>query len=154
MKRFAYVIAVCLTALLVACSGNPKPKVLIAYEGIDAALSRLQDAERAAFKDGTIPKDIHEQRISPAFSKAFAAQIAFGQSMKTWNPSASPLPDGYDNWLNAVDAVADVVAVVSPKNADIARTATAWAKTIVDIIVTFKRQPSAQVTALAAGGVK
>lgn len=154
MKTLVRIVSIAMLAITIACSGNPKPKVLGAYEGVDIALSQLQDSERAAFKQGFVPKDVHEQKISPAFAKAFAAQISFGKSLKAWDPAASPLPDQYDNWLSAVDAVADVVATVSPKNADVARTATAWAKTIVNIAVKFHKQPSPQVAALAAGGTK
>jgi len=138
-------MAVTLMALCVmaACASNPKAKIVTAYQSVEIGLGALQDAERAAFVSGTIPaltKEVHEQKISPAFVRAFDMQIRVGNALLAWKPGTA-LPIGYDQWVSSIENVASVLSTVSPKNSAVFEATLVFVRAAVDAIQRFGQQP-------------
>lgn len=137
-------LAVALIALtMLACASNPKARIVTTYQSVEVGLGALQDAERAAYASGKIPaltKEVHETKISPAFVKAFDAQIKTGNALLLWKPGTA-LPVGYDQWVAAVENVATVMSSVSPRNSAVFDATVAFVRAAVDAIKRFGQQP-------------
>lgn len=145
-------LAVVVLALCVACASNPKAKVVATYQSVEIGLGALQDAERAAYASGTVPaltKEVHEQKISPAFVKAFDMQIKVGNALLAWQPGTA-LPVGYDQWVASIENVAQVLSAVSPKNSAVFDATVAFVRSAVDAIKRFGQQPSAALLNIAS----
>lgn len=136
-------------ALLVsACASNPKQRITLTYQSVELGLGAVQDAERAAFAAGAIPKDVHERTISPAFIKAFDAQITFGHALLVWKPGVQP-PQTYEAWLATITNTVDVLKEVTPKNRPLLDAVVAWVRQAVAIIKEFKQDVPPQLAAIA-----
>lgn len=147
-----YVAVAVLALCMVACSSNPKAKVVATYQSVEIGLGALQDAERAAYASGTIPaltKEVHEQKVSPAFVKAFDMQIRVGNALLAWQPGTA-LPVGYDQWVASIENVAQVLSAVSPKNSAVFDATVAFVRSAVDAIKRFGQQPSAALLNIAS----
>lgn len=141
IRRLAVVL---LMLCMAACASNPKAKIVTAYQSVEIGLGALQDAERAAFVSGTIPaltKEVHEQKISPAFVRAFDTQIKVGNALLVWKPGTA-LPVGYDQWVDSIENVAQVLSTISPKNTAVFDATIAFVRAAVDAIKRFGQQPS------------
>lgn len=150
IRRFAVVLLA--LGIAAACASNPKARIVTAYQSVEIGLGALQDAERAAFQSGIIPaltKEVHEKKISPAFVKAFDMQIKVGNALLVWKPGTA-LPVGYDQWVAAVENVADVLKTVSPKNSAVFDATMALVHAAVDAIRRFGQEPSAALLSISA----
>lgn len=145
------VVAVLAACLMAACSSNPKARVVTAHQSVEIGLGALQDAERAAYASGTVPaltKDVHEQKISPAFVKAFDTQLKVGAALLAWRPGTTP-PVGYDEWVASIENVANVMKAVSPKNSAVFDATISFVRAAVDAIKRFGQQPPPALVAIA-----
>lgn len=141
IRRFAVAL---LALCMAACASNPKAKIVTAYQSVEIGLGALQDAERAAFQSGTIPaltKEVHEQKISPAFVRAFDMQIKVGNALLAWRPGAA-LPIGYDQWVASIENVALVLSQIAPRNTAVFDATIAFVRAAADAIKRFGQQPS------------
>ena len=144
-------LAVALLACMAACASNPKARIVTTYQSVEIGLGALQDAERAAFVSGTIPaltKEVHEQKISPAFVRAFDMQIKVGNALLVWQPGTT-LPVGYDRWVASIENVAAVLSSISPKNSAVFDATLTFVRAAVDAIRRFGQEPPPALLSIA-----
>jgi hypothetical protein len=133
-----------------ACSTGLKPKVVAAYQATEIGLGALQDTERALYVAGTVgelTKELHETKISPAFVKAFDAQIKFGNALLVWEPGAT-LPAGYDAWVSSVENTVQALSELLPRNRVLFDETMRWVRNAIAIIRALEQTVPPQLSTL------
>lgn len=143
-----FVLVVLAVVITSACASDPKARVVTTYQAAEIGLGAVQDAERVAFAQGVIPRALHEQTISPAFARAFEAQITFGHALLIWKPGTQ-VPQGYDAWLATITNTIDALKDVAPKHRALLDAVIVWARQAVGIIQQFKQTVPPSLAAVA-----
>lgn len=149
-RKILAALACCTVGVAAACATGLKPRVVAAYQATEIGLGAVQDTERALYAAGTVPqltKEVHEQRISPAFVVAFDAQIKFGNALLAWEPGAA-LPSGYAEWVTSVQNAVAVLGELMPRNKGVLDAVMSWVTNVADTIRILGQTVPPELTAL------
>lgn len=128
-----------------------RPRVVAAYQTTETTLGAVQDAEMTAYKSGLVPaldRPRHDQ-FRAVLSKAFAAQIVFGDGLLVARRGMPP--QGYSEWLAAVESTLDELEPLLPVNGPIKSSTLAWARTVVTTIRSLGLSVPSSIDAAAKG---
>lgn len=147
------IVAFLIVAVIAACAfRSAKQQAVVIYAAADAALSQLQDSERAIYAAKTFPgltPAVHAT-ISDGFDRAFGLQIKAGQALKLWE-SGQPIPQDITDYFDEADRVIADLQKLLPNDARLALAdhISRWARELVALAKRLRIQPPGNVAAVA-----
>ena len=152
--KLRYLVPILCIAVVSACAfRSAKQQTVVIYAAADAALSQLQDSERALYAAKTFPgltADVHAT-ISDGFASAFGLQVKVGQALLIWE-SGQPIPQSITDYFDEADRVIGDLQKLLPNDARLALAdhIAKWARELVALAKRLNIQPPGEIAAVAA----